>query len=138
MGGLCGTALRVGLGLWFPDGPGFPATTLAINVAGTAALGALTSYWQISHRGAGWLRAGIGTGFLGAFTTFSALMLFVAAAAPGMGLLDLMLSMVLCVVAAWAAMALVERTLGPGGRLPAGVPGTSGARAGDAGTGAKP
>ncbi|WP_286166646.1 CrcB family protein [Arthrobacter sp. AQ5-05] len=111
VGGLCGAGLRVGLGLWFPDGPGFPAATLAINVAGTAALGALTSYWQVTHRGPGWLRAGIGTGFLGAFTTFSALVLFALGAAPGAAVLDLAISLVLCVAAAWAAMAVVERVL---------------------------
>src|SRR4051794_30339646 len=91
VGGFCGAALRVGLGLWFPEGTGFPATTLLINVAGTATLGALTSYWQVSHRGGGWLRAGIGTGFLGAFTTFSALVLFTLGAAPGVALLNLVL-----------------------------------------------
>lgn len=115
-GGLCGAGLRVGLGLWFPDGPGFPAATLAINVAGTAALGALTSYWQVTRRGPGWLRAGIGTGFLGAFTTFSALVLFALGAAPGAAVLDLAISLVLCVAAAWAAMAVVERMLRRGAR----------------------
>ncbi|GAA1859777.1 CrcB family protein [Paeniglutamicibacter psychrophenolicus] len=125
VGGLCGAGLRVGLGLWFPDGPGFPAATLAINVAGTAALGALTSYWQVTHRGPGWLRAGIGTGFLGAFTTFSALVLFALGAAPGAAVLDLAISLVLCVAAAWAAMAVVERVLDRGAAVePAPVAGT--------------
>ncbi len=114
VGGMCGAGLRVGLGLWFPDGPGFPATTLAINLAGTAALGALTSYWQATHRGPGWLRAGIGTGFLGAFTTYSALVLFALGAAPGAAVLNLAISLVLCVAAAWTAMAVVERMLAPG------------------------
>jgi fluoride ion exporter CrcB/FEX len=111
VGGFCGAALRVGLGLWFPDAPGFPATTLAINVIGTTALAALTSYWQISHRGPGWLRAGIGTGFLGAFTTFSALVLFILGATPAQALLDLLLSLVLCAAAAWISMWWVERAL---------------------------
>lgn len=111
VGGLCGAALRMALGLWFPDAPGFPATTLAINVTGTAALAALTSYWQVSHRGPSWLRAGIGTGFLGAFTTFSALILFALGATPARAMLDLVLSLVLCAAAAWASMSWVERGL---------------------------
>lgn len=115
VGGFCGAALRVGLGMWFPDGPGFPSTTLGINVAGTAALGALTSHWKLSHRSPEWLRTGIGTGFLGAFTTFSTLILFVLGAERGLGLLDVVLSLGLCVAAGWAAMALVDH-LGDGGR----------------------
>ncbi|WP_083410953.1 CrcB family protein [Arthrobacter sp. UCD-GKA] len=126
VGGLCGAGLRVGLGLWFPDGPGFPATTLAINVAGTAALGALTSYWQVTRRGPGWLRAGVGTGFLGAFTTFSALILFALGAGAGAVVLDLAVSLVLCVAAAWAAMAVVERVLDRG--APAGPAPAAGSR----------
>lgn len=115
-GGFCGAALRVGLGLWFPDAPGFPATTLAINVIGTAALAALTSYWQITHRGPGWLRAGIGTGFLGAFTTFSALVLFALGTAPLQSVLYLALSLVLCAATAWASMSGVERARSGRGR----------------------
>ncbi len=114
-GGFCGAALRVGLGLWFPDAPGFPATTLAINVTGTAALAALTGYWQITHRAPSWLRAGIGTGFLGAFTTFSALILFAVGATPAAAVLDLVLSVLLCAAAAWASMSWVERALAVSG-----------------------
>lgn len=111
VGGFCGAALRVGLGFWFPDAPGFPATTLAINVTGTAALAALTSYWQITRRAPGWLRAGVGTGFLGAFTTFSALVLFALGSTPARASLDLIVSLALCAAAAWAAMWWVERAL---------------------------
>ena len=127
-GGFCGAALRVGLGIWFPDAPGFPATTLAINVAGTAALAALTSYWQITRRGPGWLRAGIGTGFLGAFTTFSALVLFALGATPAEAMLDLALSLLLCAAAAWASMAWVEHTLAGSGRSAPGRAGDTGAK----------
>ncbi|MFL4476063.1 fluoride efflux transporter FluC [Paeniglutamicibacter sp. MACA_103] len=121
VGGFCGAALRVGLGLWIPDAPGIPATTLAINVTGTAALAALTSYWQITHRGPSWLRAGIGTGFLGAFTTFSAVVLFALGASPAEALLDLVFSLLLCAAAAWVAMSWVERALaGSGASAPSG------------------
>lgn len=72
-GGLLGTELRYGLGLAFPDTPGtLPWTTLCINVVGSFILGALTTYWIARPRTAFWLRAGLGPGLLGSFTTFSA------------------------------------------------------------------
>lgn len=73
VGGFAGTELRYGLGLAFPEDPaGFPWTTLTINVAGSFALGILTTLWIARPQTAFWLRAGIGPGILGSFTTFSA------------------------------------------------------------------
>jgi CrcB protein len=46
----------------------FPWTTLAVNVAGCFALGLLVAALGDDHPD---LRLGVGTGFLGAFTTFS-------------------------------------------------------------------
>ncbi len=72
-GGLLGTELRYGLGLAFPDPPGsLPWTTLWINVAGSFVLAALTTVWMARPHTAFWLRAGLGPGLLGSFTTFSA------------------------------------------------------------------
>jgi len=72
-GGLLGTELRYGLGLAFPDAAGMmPWTTLGINVAGSFVLAALTTFWIARPRTAFWLRAGLGPGLLGSFTTFSA------------------------------------------------------------------
>jgi CrcB protein len=77
-GGLLGTELRYGLGLLFPEAAGsVPWTTLGINVAGSFVLGALTTIWIARPHTAFWLRAGIGPGVLGSFTTFSALALSV-------------------------------------------------------------
>ena len=60
VGGLAGTELRYGLGLAFPDTPGaVPWATL----------------WMARPRTAFWLRAGLGPGLLGSFTTFSAVAL---------------------------------------------------------------
>ncbi|MFJ6026166.1 fluoride efflux transporter FluC [Pseudarthrobacter sp. NPDC092424] len=74
-GGLLGTELRYGLGLVFPEGTGsVPWTTLLINVAGSFALAALTTLWMARPQTSFWLRAGIGPGLLGSFTTFSAVM----------------------------------------------------------------
>ncbi|MCA4132226.1 CrcB family protein [Arthrobacter sp. M4] len=73
VGGFSGTELRYVLGLLFPEDPaGFPWTTLAINLSGSFVLGLLTTLWLARTRTAFWLRAGIGPGILGSFTTFSA------------------------------------------------------------------
>lgn len=72
-GGLAGTELRYGLGLVFPDhGGAMPWTTLGINVAGSFVLAALTTVWMARPHTAFWLRAALGPGLLGSFTTFSA------------------------------------------------------------------
>ena len=72
-GGLAGTELRYVLGLVFPELPGsIPWTTLSINVAGSFILAALTTVWMARPRTPFWLRAGLGPGLLGSFTTFSA------------------------------------------------------------------
>ncbi|RAX45544.1 CrcB family protein [Arthrobacter sp. AQ5-06] len=72
-GGLAGTELRYGLGLAFPETAGaMPWTTLGINVAGSFVLAALTTVWMARPQTAFWLRAGLGPGLLGSFTTFSA------------------------------------------------------------------
>lgn len=73
VGALAGTELRYGLGLLFPEASGaVPWTTLSINVGGSFILAALTTLWIARPRTAFWLRAGIGPGLLGSFTTFSA------------------------------------------------------------------
>lgn len=73
VGGLAGSELRYGLGLLFPEHPGsVPWTTLAINVSGSFVLALLTTLWMARPRTSFWLRAGIGPGILGSFTTFSA------------------------------------------------------------------
>lgn len=73
LGGFAGTELRYGLGIAFPDSAGeVPWTTLAINVAGSFVLALLTTMWIARPATAFWLRAGLGPGLLGSFTTFSA------------------------------------------------------------------
>ena len=72
-GGLIGAELRYGLGLAFPDLPGaVPCATLLINIGGSFVLAALTTIWIARPQTAFWLRAGLGPGLLGSFTTFSA------------------------------------------------------------------
>jgi CrcB protein len=72
VGGLIGTGLRLGIDALLPHGDdSFPWSTLLINVAGSFALGMLVArVWPLAPE---WLRLGLGTGLLGSFTTFSAL-----------------------------------------------------------------
>lgn len=72
LGGALGTALRLGIDALLPHADdAFPWATLGINTLGSFALGALVSIaWD---RTPAWLRAGLGPGLLGSFTTFSAL-----------------------------------------------------------------
>lgn len=73
VGALVGTELRYGLGILFPEAGGaVPWTTLFINVSGSFILAAFTTLWMARPKTAFWLRAGIGPGLLGSFTTFSA------------------------------------------------------------------
>lgn len=70
-GGAIGTLLRAGLDAALPHAPtGFAAPTLLANVIGAALLGVLVGW--ASPRVPGWARAGLGSGVLGAFTTYSA------------------------------------------------------------------
>jgi fluoride exporter len=72
-GGLIGTELRYAAGLAFPETAGaVPWTTLVINVVGSFVLATLTTVWIARPKTAFWLRAGLGPGLLGSFTTFSA------------------------------------------------------------------
>lgn len=83
VGGMLGALARWGLDVLIPHtAAGFPWSTLLINVAGSFALGLLTGgVW--TDRTPAWVRAGIGPGFLGTFTTFSAAMLAVVVLSGG-------------------------------------------------------
>ncbi|MCU1407505.1 MAG: hypothetical protein JWQ43_3808, partial [Glaciihabitans sp.] len=71
VGGMLGTAARLGLDALLPHtDTGFPASTLLINVVGSLALGFLVAgVWPTVSAP---LRAALGPGVLGSFTTFSA------------------------------------------------------------------
>ena len=76
-GGLLGTPARYGLGQALPGRSGsWPVGTLVVNLVGAFLLGLLLE--GLARRGDDTgrrrlLRLGLGTGFLGAFTTYSAL-----------------------------------------------------------------
>jgi len=73
--GFMGAIARYEVGYLFPrhaDPAAFPWATLMINLTGSLLLGLLTG-WLANRRSAPiWLGEVIGTGFIGAYTTFSA------------------------------------------------------------------
>ncbi|MGR0159351.1 fluoride efflux transporter FluC [Paenarthrobacter nitroguajacolicus] len=76
VGGMFGALARYGLGLVIPAPAAWPLPTLIINLSGALALGALLE--GLSRRGPDVgnrrvLRLALGTGFLGAYTTYSTL-----------------------------------------------------------------
>lgn len=70
LGGTIGTAARLGLALVLPDPAGIPVATLAANVLGALLIGILMARLPVATD----LRVFLGTGVLGGFTTYSALM----------------------------------------------------------------
>lgn len=91
-------------------GRGFPWGTLAVNVVGSLAMGFL--YVLLVDRmaaSAEW-RAALMVGFLGAFTTFSTFSLetlnLIEAGEPLKAGLNMLASVALCVLAAWAGVFL--------------------------------
>jgi CrcB protein len=104
IGGAIGTGLRLGLDDLFvvPNGA-FPVSTLIINIVGSLALGFLVArVWLIAPA---WMRAGLGPGVLGGFTTFSAVMVsMVTLAASGRVFLALVYIVVTLVLGLGAAV----------------------------------
>jgi CrcB protein len=115
VGGMLGTSARVAIDALLPHGDTeFPLSTLLINVIGSFVLGALvTGLWPIVPT---WVRAGLGTGILGSFTTFSALAVAVTTVTVGgnLGLaaLDLVLTLLLGFTAAALGLMLGQRAHG--------------------------
>lgn len=71
--GFAGAVSRYGIGLAIPDGgeAAFPWATLLINLTGSLLLGLLFGI-AVRRKLPAWLREALGTGFLGAYTTFGA------------------------------------------------------------------
>jgi CrcB protein len=76
LGGSAGTAARMALGTLIPNTDStFPFSTLIINIVGSFTLGFLTA--RVWPKAPVWVRAALGPGVLGGFTTFSALIVAV-------------------------------------------------------------
>jgi len=108
IGGLVGTGLRLATSALVVPGSDFPWATLLINVVGSFVLGFLVA--RVWPTAPAWLRAGLGTGVLGSFTTFSAVVVsLLTLTAAGLTLLAavyLIVSLVLGLAAALAGVRL--------------------------------
>ena len=75
LGGLLGTGLRLACDLAFPHADGeLPVETLIVNLLGAFALGWLVGGLWTRPAIPSWLKAGLGSGVIGSFTTLSAVM----------------------------------------------------------------
>ncbi|MGR0319012.1 FluC/FEX family fluoride channel [Agromyces sp. ZXT2-3] len=75
VGGLAGTGLRLALDTALPHADdGFPWSTFIANLVGTFVLGWLAGGLWTRPSTPSWLKAGIGSGLIGSFTTLSAVM----------------------------------------------------------------
>ncbi|WP_404474622.1 fluoride efflux transporter FluC [Microbacterium aerolatum] len=74
LGGMLGTAARLGVGLVVPDAVGIPLAILAVNVLGALFIGVLAARLPFDGLRGRWkdMRVFLATGILGGFTTYSA------------------------------------------------------------------
>ncbi|PZQ46495.1 MAG: fluoride efflux transporter CrcB [Rhodovulum sulfidophilum] len=122
LGAALGGALRHGVGLAALRllGAGFPHGTLAVNLAGGFAMGAVVGCW--AHRGglSQTARLFLTTGVLGGFTTFSTFALDAAqlwqAGRPLATAAYVLFSVLGAIGALFAGMALARRLVAPRGR----------------------
>lgn len=109
VGGLVGTGLRLGIDALLPHADDrFPWSTLIINVVGAFVLGFLVA--RVWPSAPDWLRAGLGVGLLGSFTTFSAIAVSLVALADAGEWVTavgyLVVTVAAGLLAAWAGLAL--------------------------------
>lgn len=109
IGGAVGTGLRLAIDALLPHADdAFPTSTLVINTLGALALGMLVA--RLWPHASPWLRAGLGTGLLGGFTTFSAvavsLVSLTAAGQIMLAFVYLVATLVLGLGAAWLGLRL--------------------------------
>ncbi|WP_438020269.1 fluoride efflux transporter CrcB [Sorangium sp. So ce315] len=116
LGGAAGTLARYGLTTWCIQrfGAGFPYGTLAVNVLGSFLLGVIMQVAASTELLSPTLRLGLSTGVMGGFTTYSSfsyetLRLFDDRA--WMGVLNLVVTVVGCLIAGALGMGVVRRLL---------------------------
>jgi CrcB protein len=112
VGGAVGSVLRYWLStvVYAAAGRGFPYGTLAVNVIGCLAMGLLFVIFVERLAEATVWRAGLLTGVLGGFTTFSAFSIetfgLLEQGEPMKAFINAILSVALCVVATWLGVVL--------------------------------
>lgn len=106
VGAAAGGALRLTIDTLLPHGEAdLPVSTLIINVAGSFLLAVLVA--RVWPTAAPWLRAGLGAGFAGTFTTFSAFAVSLVTLGPSWtAVLYLVLTLVLGLGAALLGLRL--------------------------------
>jgi fluoride exporter len=115
VGGATGSGLRLLVDLAVPHGGAvFPIGTFLINLAGSFVLGVVVArVWPAAPE---WLRAGLGPGLLGSFTTFSALALSAVELTNAGAGLSAIVYVAASVIGGVAAAALGLRLGAPGAR----------------------
>lgn len=113
-GGMLGALARVGLVQAIPATAGrWPWATLIINVSGSFLLGYLATRLQERLPQSTYRRPLLGTGFCGAYTTFSTVQLevveMVDAGHAGLAVAYVAVSLTAGFAAVWAATAIVRR-----------------------------
>jgi CrcB protein len=126
VGGVIGTAARWALDSAVPHTSSqFPLSTLITNIVGTFVLAMLTAGLWTRGDVPAWVKAGVGPGLLGTYTTFSAVVLALVTIAeanlPGLAVLYFMVTVVAGLAAAIAGME-IGRRLPPSGTAPAPAP----------------
>lgn len=128
VGGALGTGARWGVDTLLPGAtPGtLSVSTVVVNVVGSFVLGLVVAGVWPRPGVPLWLKAGVGTGVLGSFTTFSAVTLNVVAGALEANSLTVvgavLLSTVLGLLAAWGGLALGTKRFGRREAQPPGIP----------------
>lgn len=109
-GGFAGAVLRHAVAVALPGG--FPWGTLAVNVAGSFALGVLFYEARLTGRLGPRTRLLLGTGFLSSFTTYSAFAIETAALSPALAAANVGANYALGFAAVLAGRAVVRTATG--------------------------
>jgi CrcB protein len=118
VGGACGTGARYLLSGLVMDllGPSFPYGTLAVNVLGSFLLSALMHVGLETQALSPMLRLTLSTGVMGGFTTYSTFnyetLAYVQAGRLGLALLNMGATLVSCLAAGLAGVALGRALVG--------------------------
>jgi CrcB protein len=118
IGGVLGTGARWGVATLLPNAtPGtLGVSTVVVNVVGSFVLGLLVAAVWPRPGVPLWLKAGVGTGVLGSFTTFSAVTLNVVAGAVEANLFAVvgavLLSTIFGLLGAWGGLVLGAKLFG--------------------------